>query len=231
MALDCRLCIFDLDGTLVDSLRDIAESVNESLELLGLPTHPIDRYRYMVGEGVPVLCRRAIGASHPHLVARLMELTRARYRVRPLRHTRPYAGIAGLVSDLRAAGLSLAALSNKPHDMTVRVIREFWPGREFSQVQGYDGETRRKPDPSHVLSICRGLGFTTGETCLIGDTPTDVETARNSGARIIAVTWGFRTRDDLAAAGAETIVDSPVEVLEVITKRYGHETCARKDRS
>ena len=121
------LCIFDLDGTLVDSLRDIAEALNECLGLLGLPTHPIDRYRHMVGEGIPKLCERAVGASHPHLVNRLIELARPRYRTRPLRHSRPYPGVVELVERLRQVGLRLSVLSNKPHDMTVSMIEALWP--------------------------------------------------------------------------------------------------------
>lgn len=214
-----KLVILDLDGTLVDSLRDIGDSVNECLELLGLSAFPIDRYRYMVGEGVPTLCQRALNGSHPHYLNRLIELTRTRYRTRILKHTQPYPGVPELVSRLSRVGCAMAVLSNKPHSMTVRITRQFWNESTFMRIQGYVREEHRKPSPYHVLETCSALGIAPADTCLVGDTPTDVETARNAGARVIAVTWGFRTRADLEAARAEIIVDSPQQVLEALTQR------------
>jgi phosphoglycolate phosphatase len=197
-------CIFDLDGTLVDSLQDIAESLNECLALLGLPPRPTQDYRYLVGEGIPTLAQRILGSTHPLLVARLTELARARYRTRPLRHTRPYDGVCALVEQLHAAGLRLGVLSNKPHELTLRVVRAFWPGC-FCAVQGYVEEDLRKPNPFYALRLCEELQIRPRETWLIGDTPTDVETAHRAGAVAIGVTWGFRTRADLEAAGADWI--------------------------
>jgi phosphoglycolate phosphatase len=210
------LCIFDLDGTLVDSLRDIAEALNECLELLGLPSQPIDRYRYMVGEGVPKLCERAVEQTHAHLVNRLAELARPRYRVRPLRYTRPYPGVAESLQRLRRGGVRLAVLSNKPHEMTISVVRAFWPDDTFDRIQGYVEERHRKPDPHYVLSICHDLRVSPPQTCVIGDTPTDVETARRSGTVGVGVCWGFRSRADLAEAGADYLVDDPAELVETL---------------
>jgi phosphoglycolate phosphatase len=186
------LCIFDLDGTLVDSLRDIAEALNECLELLGLTAYPIDRYRYMVGEGVPKLCERAVGASHPHLLLRLIELARPRYRTRPLRHTRPYPGVVEMIEQLREAGV------------------------KFDVIQGYVEERHRKPDPYYVLQICNRLRASPSDTCMVGDTPTDLGTAQRSGALGIGVTWGFRSRADLSEAGALQVVDSPAELVGLL---------------
>lgn len=214
-----RFVIFDLDGTLVDSLRDIAESLNECIDLLGLPTRPVADFRYMVGEGVPKLCQRAIGGVAPHLVPRLIELARARYRTRSMRHSQPYAGVPQLVERLSAGGLTLGVLSNKPHDMTTRMVRAFWPGDTFRLIQGYVREEHRKPSPQHIHEMCAALGVSTAEVCLIGDTPTDVLTARNAGCSCVAVTWGFRTRDDLLAAGATCIVDTPEQVAAAILGR------------
>ncbi|MFQ5805721.1 MAG: HAD family hydrolase [Phycisphaerae bacterium] len=210
------LCIFDLDGTLIDSLRDIAEALNECLELLGLAPHPVQRYRYMVGEGVPKLCERALGYSHPHLVNRLAELARPRYRVRPLRYTRPYPGVVESLEQLRRSGVKLAVLSNKPHDVTVSVVRAFWPADTFECIQGYVEERHRKPDPHYVFRICQNLGVSLSRTCVIGDTPTDVETAQRSGAASVGVTWGFRSRADLAHAGAEYLVDFPLQLATAL---------------
>ena len=210
------LCIFDLDGTLVDSLRDIAEALNECLELLGLSPQPVERYRYMVGEGVPKLCERALARTHPHLVARLAELARPRYRARPLRYTRPYPGVVESLRQLREGGVKLAVLSNKPHEMTVSVVRAFWPDDTFDCIQGYTDERRRKPDPHYVLRICARLEASPIQTCVIGDTPTDIETAQRSSTTGIGVTWGFRSRSDLAQAGAEYLVGDPAELVATL---------------
>lgn len=204
-------CIFDLDGTLVDSLQDIAESLNECLALLGHPPRPVEDYRYLVGEGIPTLAQRLLGSTHPLLIARLTELARARYRTRPLRHTRPYAGICKLIEQLRAAGLRLGVLSNKPHEMTVRVVRAFWPDC-FDAIQGYIEEDLRKPNPFYALRLCEQLHIQPPQTWLIGDTPTDVQTARRAGTVAIGVAWGFRTRADLETAGADCVIDRPQEL-------------------
>lgn len=216
-----ELCIFDLDGTLVDSLCDIAESLNEALDLLGLPPIPLSCYRNMVGEGFPTLCERAIGRTHPHLVKRLAEIAAPRYRTRLLVHTRPYPGIPQLVWELKQAGLKLAVLSNKPHEMTVRTVRAFWSEGDFAVVQGYIREEHRKPSPWHVLEICAGLGIPPERTWLIGDTPTDVVTARAAGAHVIAAAWGFRTREELASAGADFIAERPEHVHEMLLQVQG----------
>lgn len=182
------------------------------MKLLGLPGHPIDNYRYLVGEGVPKLCERAIGDTHPHLIKRLTELVRAFYRLTPLQHTRPYPGLIGLVERLGRANIRLAVLSNKPHDMTQRVVRAFWADSVFACVQGYTDDVRRKPDPHYLLRICEQLAVDPRKTWMVGDTPTDVETARRAGAVSVGVTWGFRSRDDLAAAGADMIIDRPEDL-------------------
>lgn len=208
-----ELCIFDLDGTLVDSLRDIAESANYALEMLGQSPEPIESYRYRVGEGLGKLCEKVLGRQHPELVPRMLELATAHYRTRPLRHTRPYPGVREAVGRVGTAGMRMAVLSNKPHDMTVRIVAELWPGEVFARVQGYTEDAPRKPDPHHLLRICESLSIPAGRTWLVGDTPTDVETARRAGATCIGVTWGFRTRQDLVEAGCTTIIDSPDRLL------------------
>lgn len=204
----------------MDSLRDIGDALNKSLELLGLTARAVDDYRYMVGEGLPKLCQRAVGENHPQHVARLVELARTHYRARMLCHTRPYAGVPELVGRLKARGCLLGVLSNKPHEMTARIVREFWP-TGFDAIQGYTQEQMRKPDPRSLLAMIGSLGASPGRTWLVGDTPTDVETARHSGTRCIAVTWGFRTRSDLAASGAPCIVDTPEQVLTEIELALG----------
>lgn len=204
--------IFDLDGTLVDSLRDIAESMNASMALLGLDPLPLDNYRWLVGEGLPNLAQNAIGGQKPHLVERLVELGRAYYRTRLLTHTRPYAGVDELVRRLRARRIKLAVLSNKPHDMTVRIVRALWPDGVFDVIRGQTREAPRKPDPMSTLQVCRQLGVPPADCWFIGDTHVDVETARAARALPIGISWGFRPRSELEAAGAALVVDRPDEL-------------------
>ena len=208
-----QACVFDLDGTLVDSMRDIADAFNWCLELLGLSARPVPAYRYLVGEGVPRLCSRAIGRTHPHLVRRLSELARPVYRAQLTRHTRPYSGISEAVDRLRGAGVKLGVLSNKPHNATVRVVEAFWAPGCFDVVQGFVEEHLRKPSPHYLLRLCERMGVLPERTWMVGDTPTDVATAQAAGVVGIGVTWGFRTRDDLLAAEAQYIVDHPSQLV------------------
>jgi phosphoglycolate phosphatase len=214
-----RAAIFDLDGTLIDSLRDVAESANACMTLLGLPEIPLDQYRYLVGEGIPRLCERAIGDAHPLLVARLADLTRSQYRLRLLRWTQPYPGIREAVDRLVSRGLTVAVLSNKPDDMTKCIVRELWPDRPFSMVCGMTAPELRKPNPHAALEICRQLGIEPRETWFVGDTPIDVATAKSAGCISIAVTWGFRERELLEQAGAEFIIDHPAELIALAESR------------
>ncbi len=210
------LVVFDLDGTLVDSLRDIAEATNDCLELLGREPRRVQDYRYMVGEGVPALCRKACAGEPEWLVNRLTELVRARYRTALLRHTAPYSGVDGLVRALHGRGARLGVLSNKPHDMTVRIVRAFWQEAVFEQVHGFEPAFPRKPDPARLVAMMAVAGASGEQTWMVGDTPVDVETARRAGARSLSVTWGFRSREDLLACGAERLCDSPDEALAAL---------------
>jgi phosphoglycolate phosphatase len=207
------LCIFDLDGTLVDSLHDIADALNYCLVLLGLPRRPVEEFRYMVGEGVPTLCRRALGETHPHLAPRLGELVRPVYRTQMTHRTRPYPGVGALIRQLRDDGIRLSVLSNKPHDMTIRVVATFWSDNTFDAVYGYTEERHRKPSPHYVLRICDELRVGPADTWVIGDTPVDMAAALAAGAVPIAVTWGYRQQADLEAAGAARVVTEPGDLL------------------
>ncbi len=150
------------------------------------------------------------------MVTRLTELARAFYRVRPLKYTKPFPEIDGVIDRLRNHGIKLAVLSNKPHELTVRVVNQFWTDNIFEAVYGFFDEERRKPSPHFALKICEELEVSPGDTWLVGDTPTDVETAIRAGATAAGVTWGFRSRDDLTAAGAHVIVDTPAQLLDRI---------------
>jgi phosphoglycolate phosphatase len=204
--------VFDLDGTLIDSLGDIASALNARLKLLGLPQRNLTELRYMVGEGFPRLCERAIGETAPELVPRLIELARVHYRTRLVEESHPYAGIRELIDSLAETDIPLCVLSNKPHPLTERIVKILWPEQPFRLVFGHGTRFERKPDPGRLLQICTDLGVALQQTWMVGDTPTDILTAQAAGTIGIGVTWGFRTSDELVASGAQYIVEHPSEL-------------------
>jgi phosphoglycolate phosphatase len=207
-----RAAIFDLDGTLVDSLDDIATALNGALAALGGPTAPHDVVRHWIGDGLPELCRRALPGADEAAIHALIDAARRRYRGHSLDRTRPYAGIKPLLGRLRDRAVPMAVLSNKPHDLTLDILRGLGLDAFFDVVRGLREESDRKPAPGPALEIARHLGRPPGEIYLIGDGPTDVGAARAAGMIAVGVSWGFRGVEELRAAGAELIVDRPEEI-------------------
>jgi phosphoglycolate phosphatase len=209
--------IFDLDGTLVDSLRGIAQSLNRALTQLGLPTHPPEAVRGFIGNGSRVLARRAAPAAADEVVVGQIEsLFKADYDVTWPDGTRAYEGIAGLLGALQSQGFPLAVLSNKPHPFTTVIVEKIFPEIRFEVVLGQLPGIPHKPDPSGALEIANLLGRLPEECVLIGDSTMDLETAANAGMRAIAVTWGFHDRGRLEAAGAKSFADAPQELLDMV---------------
>lgn len=209
--------IFDLDGTLVDSLRDITDALNEALTELKKPTVAQQEVRSWIGEGMQLLCRRALPAGDDSLVEELVRGTRSRYLAHPARHTRPYPNILRMLELLQMKGVPMAVLSNKPHDLTVRVVAQLGLGSYFAETAGCQLDEERKPLPIGALRLASVLGVDPANVLLIGDSATDIETARNAGMRSLAVTWGFRDRDELIAARPDHLIDDPLEIPLLVT--------------
>ena len=212
-----RPVIFDLDGTLVDSLDDIADAANRCLVAHDLPTHPTDAYRAFVGDGVRALIERA-AADTP---ARWDELERA-FRHDYPRHlvvrTAPYPGIVATLQALRRRNHPLAVLSNKPHDATQEVVRALFAEDLFQVVEGHRPERPRKPDPAGAFDVARALGVAPEQAVFVGDTRTDMETAVAAHMTPVGVLWGFRGREELVAYGAQHVVSRAEELLDVLTR-------------
>ncbi|WP_164102164.1 HAD family hydrolase [Candidatus Laterigemmans baculatus] len=211
--------IFDLDGTLLDTLSDIAEASNRSLTEFGFPIHPLKDYRTLVGDGVFILFRRALPAAVADdsvVVDQCVVAFHRHYDQLWSATSRPYDGIPELLEELVDRGLRLGVLSNKPHEFTVECVRHFFPQIPFGAVFGHRADVPRKPDTTGVEEILRKLD-STAESCLyLGDTNTDMQTARNAKCTAVGVSWGFRSVEELIANGAEHLIDAPEQLLRLL---------------
>ena len=207
--------IFDLDGTLLDTLGDLAASVNDALRKHGMPEHSIDDVRRFVGNGVRLLMERAVpdGAANP-----LFEETFASFRQHYMAHsldtTKPYEGIPEALADLKTRGCHLAVVSNKMMAATQELCRHFFPDTiEVAIGENEAQGIRKKPAPDTVFAALKALGVGQEGAVYVGDSDVDIETARNSGLPCISVLWGFRDRDFLIQHGAKTFISTPSELL------------------
>lgn len=218
-APDIRAVVFDLDGTLLDTLADLASSMNAALRELGLPEHPRDSYRRYVGDGLGMLVRRAlpeVRRDDADLARRCTEGMRREYARRCLDETRAYDGAAELLAVLAGRGVPCCVFTNKPHEMAGLLLGRCFPGIGFHAVQGAADGVPRKPDPTAALAMARGLGLPPASVAFVGDSDTDMHTARNAGMLPCGALWGFRDREELLAAGAARLLSAPLDLLGLI---------------
>ncbi|MDE5703252.1 MAG: HAD family hydrolase [Bacteroidales bacterium] len=213
-----KLVIFDLDGTLVDTLADLAAAMNTVLVHLGYPTHPVPDYRFKVGNGVAKLVERALpeAARQPEIMADALRQFLDYYNRHDMEATAPYAGIPELLRQLRARGLKLAVASNKPHAAAVEIVRHYFGDDLFDCVYGQRPGVPVKPDPSIVRDILRELDVPAEQALYVGDSGVDMETAARCGLESVGVLWGFRPESELLAAGARHLVAHPSEILSLL---------------
>ena len=206
--------IFDLDGTLLDTLQDLAASVNYALRQHRMPEHSIDDVRQFVGNGVRKLMERAVpdGAQNPLFDAAFATF-RQHYMQHSLDTTRPYAGIPEALQELRKRGCRLAVVSNKMMAATQELVRHFFPEIEVAIGEHEAEGIRKKPAPDTVIEALRQLGVDTKNAVYVGDSDVDIETAYHSRLPCISVLWGFRDRDFLLSHGATTLISRPDELL------------------
>jgi phosphoglycolate phosphatase len=218
-----RAVLFDLDGTLLDTLEDIARSANEVLVGLDLPPHPIDAYRTFIGDGVGNLFQRAFpaGVGDAGLVERCVERFREVYGRGWNVASRPYPGIPELLDGLVARGLGMAVLSNKPDPFTRRCVEEYLARWPFRAVLGDRAGVPRKPDPGGALDVAGRLGVAPGQVVYLGDSSVDMTTARRAGMIPIGAAWGFRSVEELRKSGATEVIAHPVDLLDLIDRAGG----------
>lgn len=214
-----KVCIFDLDGTLTDTLDSLYVSVNGTLKELGLPRITKEECRQFVGNGARVLMEKSLLAAGEKDLLRLDEAMQIYGRIFDANctyHVVPYEGITELLSSMKRQGMKLAVLSNKPHRQTVHVVEEIFGKQTFAQIMGQQEGIARKPDPGSALQIAKELGAEPCECVYVGDSEVDIATGRAAHMKTIGVTWGFRTRGALLEAGAEMVAGSPEEIMKLI---------------
>ncbi len=210
--------IFDLDGTLLDTLEDLADSGNAALAECGFATHPLDAYRHFVGDGVEMLVRRILpdDKRDKETMLRVGAEYRRQYTARWTAKTKPYDGICDMLDELTERKIRMAVLSNKPDDFTQQCVSEFLGNYPFDPVLGHHEGIVRKPDPAGALQIAADWQLSPGEIVYVGDTATDMQTAMAAGMYAVGVLWGFRDEQELCANGAQLIIKHPGELFDVL---------------
>ena len=208
--------IFDLDGTLADTICDLGDAVNYGLEKLGFPTHDYESYKKMVGNGVKKLCRRALPEDKKEKTEELLGLFREYYNVHYLDKTCLYDGMKETLEKLSDSGVVLAVATNKPEDVAREIVMELLPDTDFVKVLGGVDYRPSKPDSAILIEIFAALPDVENRVYMIGDSNVDVQTAKNAGIESIGCAWGFRGRAELEAEGADFIAEKPADIADII---------------
>ncbi len=216
-----ELVVFDLDGTLVDTLPAIAEACNAVLEEEGLPVHPREAYRRFAGDGATALIQRATGHrfdDDPERIADLMRRFRERDEKADDELAHPYEGITSMLSGLLERDIPMAILSNKEHAEAIALVEKRFGREPFVEVMGHDGRFPLKPDSASLLHIIKHANTTPVRTIYVGDTDTDMRTGRAAGAFVVGCAWGFRDAEELAATGADVVIQRPTDLVGLIDR-------------
>ena len=216
-----KVCIFDLDGTLTDTLESITYSVNKTLDELGFANITMEQCRQFVGDGARVLMERtlrAVGDVELEKIERAMEIYGRIFGENCTYHVTAYEGITDMLDQLKGRGIKTAVLSNKPHQQSVDVVAEILRKERFSCVNGQREGVEKKPDPAGVYLIMKELGVTSGECLYFGDTGTDMQTGKNAGLDTAGVLWGFRKREELERFSPKYLIETPQEAIAFLDR-------------
>ena len=209
-----KLCAFDMDGTFVDSLGDIAAAMNRALVKLGFDEYPTDAYKQMVGSGMTVLCKRALPNADDAAVEKLVAEYNADYLKNCCVKTAPYDGMVELAKHLKDSGAKCVILSNKPHQQACEIAEKIIPGGLFDEILGKTERFPIKPAPDSLLYLMDKFGVTKAETAYVGDSDVDMQVANNAGAFPIGAKWGYQTLDHLTSNNPGALIDAPAELLK-----------------
>lgn len=211
-----KTAVFDLDGTIADTICDLGDAVNYGLERLGCPTHDYEAYKKMVGNGAKKLCERALPEDKKDKSAELHKLFKEYYSQHYLDKTKLYDGMKETMERLQSRGVVLAVATNKPEDVAREIIWELLPDIGFVKVLGGVDYRPVKPDSAILIEIFSVLPDEENEVYMIGDSNVDIRTAKNAGIASIGCAWGFRGREELAAEGADFIAEKPSDIADII---------------
>lgn len=213
-----KMAVFDLDGTLVNSLTDLANSVNRGLLAAGLPAQPVERYRKFVGDGREMMVRRAIaaGGGSEKQLETVVDVFNDVYQRHCNDNTAPYDGCGKMLEALSAHGILTAVLSNKPDEFVSRILQKVYPNHRFAEAWGQKPQYKTKPDGEALHAIFALHGVLPEACVYIGDSNVDVYTAQNGGVKMAGVSWGFRGKQELFNAGAPFVADNADELLRYV---------------
>lgn len=211
-----KAVIFDLDGTLIDTVKDIALSVNHALESLGQPSHSVESYLMRIGKGSRYMISCSLADDKQDLIDEILKVQMAYYADHMLDHARPYPGIVEMLDELKKRKYPLAVLSNKPEPFTCKMVDHYFGNGYFDYVMGGRDDIPLKPDPCGALLVAEKLGVSARKSAFVGDTAFDMQVANRAGMHAVGVTWGFRPREDLQDNGAHALIDTAEELLEIL---------------
>jgi phosphoglycolate phosphatase len=213
-----KAILFDLDGTLLDTLEDLGNSVNRVLARRGFPTHTLNEYRYFVGDGTAMLISRALpqGKRNDENIRTCLKEFSEDYGWSWNVKTRPYEGIPEMLDALTERGLKIAVLSNKQHEFTKRCVADLLPNWTFGVVLGQRDAVNRKPDPAGAVEVAERLHIPPAEFLYLGDSAIDMRTAIAAGMFPVGVLWGFRSAEELKEGGAQALIERPLEILNLL---------------
>ena len=212
-----KLVIFDLDGTLLDTIADLTNATNYALVKHGFPTHEKHKYKYFVGSGAETLIRKALPEGTPkEIFDKVKKDFIEQYTIHASAKTAPYSGIVEMLKTLEEKGIKMAIASNKPHHKTEKVVAHYFSEIRFQVVFGHRTGYNPKPDTQIVNDILNELKIEKSDTLYVGDSSIDMQTAKASGLYAIGCSWGFRTREELLEHGADAIINSPEELIPIV---------------
>lgn len=227
-----KACIFDLDGTLADTVESIAHGVNHTLAQFGLEPRPVGEYNYYAGDGIDMALARALqaaGDAELNFLHAGIPVTREYFAGHSLYKVKPYPGIVAVLEALKRARIRTAVFSNKPHGAAVEVVEALFGKECFDRIQGQTEKIPKKPDPTGALALAAYFGLKPGEILYLGDTDTDMKTGCRAGMFTVGVTWGFRPRRELEENGAMALVDHPAEILDLIREKNAKRDTVREN--
>lgn len=215
MSINC--IVFDLDGTLLNTLDDLANGVNYTLEKFGYPTHEIEKYKIFVGNGMKNLINRAVPEEiknteiEKDILAAFMEY----YSAHSTDLTRPYDGVEDMIDALKDRGIKIGMVTNKAHNAAIDIMEKYFSGK-FDYVLGQSEKFPLKPNPASAIFVCETLGCTPENSIFVGDSGVDMKTGADGGFLPVGVLWGFRDKDELISNGAKAVISHPAELLKIV---------------